>query len=76
MPLQTKMSNKSVCVYLCWRHDVVSDVFSSNVLWFQAVICNDDFYVAIELPDTVQQHLQLCVPQECFCDDGDMRADV
>lgn len=65
-----------MCVYLCWRHDVLFDVFSGNFLWFKAVICNDDFYVAIETPDAGQQYTEFCVAQECLCDDGDVRADI
>ncbi len=52
------------------------DVLSSNDLWFKAVICNYDCNVAIETPDAAQQHLELCVAQECLCCDGDLRADI
>lgn len=63
-------------VYLCWRHDVLFSVFPSNVLWFKAVIGDDDLYVAIEMPDAAQQYLELCVAQERLGGDGNLRADV
>lgn len=52
------------------------DVFSSNFLWFEAVICNNDFYVAIVLSDAVHQHPQLFIAQESLCGDGDLRVDI
>lgn len=63
-------------MYLCWRHDVMLDVFSSNVLWCKAVISNNDFYVAVEFPNAVQQQPQLFVAQEGLCGDGDLSTDV
>lgn len=63
-------------VYLRWWHDVLLDVFSGQVLWFKAVIGNNDFYVAIKLLDAAQQHLQLLVAKKSLRGDRDLRGDI
>ena len=52
------------------------DVISSNVLCYKAVICDDDFYVFVKLPDAFQQHLDFWVAQERLSGDGDLRVDI
>jgi len=51
-------------VYLCRRHDVVLNVVSRHMLRLQAVIRNNDLDIWVKLPDTLDEDVQLLIPQE------------